>query len=602
MAHLHQKSKITCCTAPNYGNSIIQAFQQLHEEDLFHDVTLLSEDFRSYQAHRQLLVASSDYFKAMFSVGMRESQEMEVHLQGVPSEGLSSILDFIYSGKLYLSMQTLDFVLSAAVHLQINEAIELCKEFMSSTLTAITSVKIYQLAQLFCFTDIERLAFDCILNHFNIAARQVDFHFLSTEQVVNFLKRNDIKECSEVDLFEIAVSWVEHDKEARRCSASQVMKKIRFPLMPVKDLERKVWRVDFMRDVPKCARLLDEALDYQRNPYLQNQKQTCRTQVRGTEQAICVVGGMKDQLDSQVTAYKIGEDVIELAEMEESMHVHSAAMMDGFLYSVGGWSLGSPTEKKVLASTHRYDPRINQWIQLASMNTGRTNFSLCVFNGKLYALGGITEVSESTSQRTGSVEVYTPENNCWQLATPLMSSMSCHAGAVLFDEIYLTGGDVYVNGKSTNTAMIYDPISGNMMEKAPMKVARYLHGMCVLNEKIYVIGGVNQSSSRTRSDVSAVECYDPHSDFWQILDQIPFSRSVFSPVVLEDKIYILGGYSSMKQRETSAIIVYDPAVGWHVAGSMVSPVSGHTCCLLTLPNTLPDPSIAMAALSIQTTV
>ncbi|XP_070569478.1 kelch-like protein 9 [Ptychodera flava] len=598
------KHTAVCCTAPNYGDTIIQAFQQLHDEDLFHDVMLLSEDYQSYQAHRPLLAASSDYFRAMFSVGMKESLEMEVHLQGVPSQGLSSILEFIYSGKLFLSMANLETVLSAAVHLQVNEAVRLCKEFMVSKISAEDSIRIYQLAQLFYFNDVEAMAFDCILENFRVAARQVDFYELSAEQVMQFLKRNDLKACKEIDLFEIAREWIDFDREVRLSFAGQLMRKIRLPLITPSDLETKVKTVDFMRDITKCSRLVEEAEDYHRYPFLQNKKQSSRTQVRGTEQAICVVGGMSEYPTSQVMAYKIegGKEAVELKEMNTCMHVHCAAVMDGFLYCVGGYNLRSTSKNKILSKLHRYDPRFNHWMELAPMSTGRINFSLCVFEGKLYAIGGIISVSNSKSQRTGSVEVYTPDTNSWEPATPLMSQMSCHAAVVYHDEIYLSGGDVYTSGKPSNNMMTYNPLSGNIHQKSPMKVARYLHGMCVVCDRIYVIGGVNQASSTTRSDVTAIECYDPYSNYWQIVTQMPFSRSVISPIVVNEKICILGGFSSLKQRETSEIIEFDPCMEWHVAGNLLTPISGHTCSMLTLPNTIPNSDIDMKPCSMQTTV
>nr|XP_006816021.1 PREDICTED: kelch-like protein 9-like [Saccoglossus kowalevskii] len=482
-----------CFTSPRYGDSIVQAFQQLHEEDLFHDAILISRDHHTYQAHRTLLAACSDYFKAMFTVGMKETKERRVYLQGIPSEGLRIIIEFIYSGKMFLSFQNIELVLSSAVHLQINEAINVCKQFMESLMSPENCVKIYQLSQLFCFPKIEDTALRCILENFNISAREAEFLYLPVNEVVGLLERNDIHTCHEIDLFQIALSWIMYDEESRVMYAADLMKHIRFPLMRAEKFEKIVQNNKIMREDPVCAELVAEALDYQSNLYSQNLKQNCRTKVRGDEKAVCVIGGMKERPTSRVTAYKIGKEVVELGMNGILMHVHSAVMMDGFLYCAGGWSLYSSSEK-ILAASYRYDPRTNRWLRLAPLKMARCNFSLCVHNGKIYALGGITGTNEtnSKSQRTGSVEVYTAHTNTWDYTNSLMAPMSCHAGVSYKDEIYLSGGDVYVCGRPSNMLITYNPKTGYICEKSPMKVSRYLHGMCVLGDKIYVMGGVNQ--------------------------------------------------------------------------------------------------------------
>lgn len=52
-----------------------------------------------FQAHRVVLAASSEYFDAMFSVGLEESLKEHVELPTVPPNILPKIIDFIYTGR-----------------------------------------------------------------------------------------------------------------------------------------------------------------------------------------------------------------------------------------------------------------------------------------------------------------------------------------------------------------------------------------------------------------------------------------------------------------------------------------------------------------------
>ena len=60
------------------------------------------------------MVACSDYFRAMLTGPgkMKESRQDSVELKGVSAQGLKAVVDFAYTGKIKLSLQNLEEVLS----------------------------------------------------------------------------------------------------------------------------------------------------------------------------------------------------------------------------------------------------------------------------------------------------------------------------------------------------------------------------------------------------------------------------------------------------------------------------------------------------------
>ena len=48
-----------------------------------------------------------------------------------------------------------------------------------------------------------------------------------------------------------------------------------------------------------------------------------------------------------------------------------------------------------------------------------------------------------------------------------------------------------------------------------MNVERYFHAACVLQDKIYVVGGGNAAGNVVKS----IECYDPELDRWEIVGE-----------------------------------------------------------------------------------
>ena len=65
------------------------------------------------QVHKSVMVACSDYFRAMLTGPgrMKESREDNVELRGVSAQGLKAVVDFAYTGKINLCLQNLEEVI-----------------------------------------------------------------------------------------------------------------------------------------------------------------------------------------------------------------------------------------------------------------------------------------------------------------------------------------------------------------------------------------------------------------------------------------------------------------------------------------------------------
>ncbi|XP_008947676.1 PREDICTED: zinc finger and BTB domain-containing protein 8A [Merops nubicus] len=104
------------------------------KQDLFCDCSILLEG-KLFKAHRNVLFASSGYFKMLLSQGSKEPSEPTVATFEVFSpETFMVILDFVYSGVLSLTGQNVIEVMSAASYLQMTDILNVCKTFIKSSL------------------------------------------------------------------------------------------------------------------------------------------------------------------------------------------------------------------------------------------------------------------------------------------------------------------------------------------------------------------------------------------------------------------------------------------------------------------------------------
>jgi N-acetylneuraminic acid mutarotase len=87
------------------------------------------------------------------------------------------------------------------------------------------------------------------------------------------------------------------------------------------------------------------------------------------------------------------------------------------------------------------------------------------------------------------------------------------------------------------------------IKKSDIPTARWHLSSVVVNDKIYAIGGVNGYTS--------IEEYDPETNSWDIKESMPTGRAFIGKGVVEGKIYIIGG-SILFGSALTAVEMYDP--------------------------------------------
>lgn len=84
-------------SSPGYPRRLLENMTQLWQESSFCDITLLI-GIKRFHAHKNVLAASSPYFRAMFSSGMKEQGRNEIELHDVSSDVFNLVISFIYTG------------------------------------------------------------------------------------------------------------------------------------------------------------------------------------------------------------------------------------------------------------------------------------------------------------------------------------------------------------------------------------------------------------------------------------------------------------------------------------------------------------------------
>ncbi len=114
-----------------------------------------------------------------------------------------------------------------------------------------------------------------------------------------------------------------------------------------------------------------------------------------------------------------------------------------------------------------------------------------------------------------------------------------------------------------------DNIIPGWIEKTSLTTARFGVGICVLNDKIYILGG---TQGLYDTELSTVEKFDPATDAWETINPLPTKRLYLSASVLNNKIYAIGGTQGHFDKILSTVEEYDPTTNtWTKKSDMPTP-------------------------------
>ncbi|XP_053136925.1 kelch-like protein 21 isoform X2 [Hemicordylus capensis] len=462
---------------------VLRGLRALRAERALLDVTLVAEGEAEFGAHRAVLAAASGYFRAMFGGGLREARAARVRLHGVEAECLARLLDFAYSGRLAApdGPEGAARLLRAADLLQFGAVKEACGAWLAARLEPAAALELQDFGEAFACAPLAAAARRCVLRHAAAAEEGSELGAqlarVPLARLLSYLRDDALRVPKEEAAFALALRWVRADAGPRGALLPQLLAHVRLPFVRRFALLAQVEGEALVARSAACRRLVAEARLFQ--------------------------DGRLDRHERAPCARLRPRPSTGLAEI---------------LLVLGGCD----RDCDELATLDGFDPRTGHWRYLAEFPEHLGGgYGAAALGNDLYVTGG-----SDGSRLYDSVWRYNSSVNEWTEVSPMLKAREYHSSAVLDGLLYVVASD------STER---YDHTLDSWEALQPMLYPMDNCSTASCRGKLYATGSLAGKESMV------IQCYDPETDLWSLVNCGPLPSWSFTPktVALSGLMYFV---------------------------------------------------------------
>uniref|UniRef100_A0A8C5N3E8 Gigaxonin n=1 Tax=Leptobrachium leishanense TaxID=445787 RepID=A0A8C5N3E8_9ANUR len=537
---MSEPTNLTVVCDPQHAAKLLRALGSFREESDFCDALLVLEE-QEIPVQRNILAAASPYIRAKLNYNPPKSDgsSYRIELQGISVVIMKEILEYLFSGQIRLSEETIQDVVQAADLLLLTDLKTLCCEFLEGCITAENCIGIRDFALHYCLNHVYYMATEFLETHFRDVSSTEEFLELNHVKLKEVLSLEKLNVGNEKYVFEAMLRWIAHDAEVRKVHMKEVSS-----ALWVTGLDPSYLREQMLNE-PLVREMVRECSNIPLSQSMQGEAVLASFKPRGYSECIVTAGGEERATRKPLAAvrcmcplYDRNKQLwIELAPLSTPRINHGVLSAEGFLFVLGGQDENGQT----LISGEQYNPDANAWTPLSLMLQERHSFGIVEIDGVIYVLGG-----ETGDRELLSMESYDICTKVWykQQNMTMVRKIGCYA--TMKKKIYAMGGGSY--GKLFESVECYDPKTQQWTAICPLKERRFGAVACGVGLELYVFGGVRSREHETQnSEMVACKSEFYHDDFkrWIYLNDqnlcIPTSSSfVYGAVPIGASIYVIG--------------------------------------------------------------
>ena len=227
---------------------------------------------------------------------------------------------------------------------------------------------------------------------------------------------------------------------------------------------------------------------------------------------------------------------------------------------VAGGTPGPGTPSATITPTPSGGARSLSWITGAPMPAPRSFLGVAASSSRVYATGGLSDGGWEAR-----IDEYNPDTNTWAFKTNMLSARIAHGAAVVNNRLYIIGGMKSGDSNQSQSVEMLDLNTNYWYTVNPLPTGRRDFALAVMGNFIFVVGGTRDGDGN--GTMKNLEVLDTNTNTWQILASMPTGRRYLAAAAAGGKVYAFGGVDDMQDNR---IEVFDPTYNaWSTLGTTV---------------------------------
>mmetsp|Transcript_12295 Transcript_12295/g.23892 ORF Transcript_12295/g.23892 Transcript_12295/m.23892 type:complete len:561 (-) Transcript_12295:219-1901(-) len=169
------------------NSTLVQDYKSVVNSRDFSDVCFLVENRRIY-AHRVIVAARCAHFRAMFSSGMKESHEKEIHIGDTRHDVFLALLHFLYTDCVDVSAEIAIELYVLADLYALDRLKSNCETIVHQKLCQSNAPVLLSIADQHQAHDLKSLCTEYIVRHFEVISKMPEFAVLNRDLILEILQ------------------------------------------------------------------------------------------------------------------------------------------------------------------------------------------------------------------------------------------------------------------------------------------------------------------------------------------------------------------------------------------------------------------------------
>jgi len=521
-----------------FKDEMFHKLNELRTSNFLCDTTVRAEG-QDFAAHRNVLSAASDYFKALFGsdLKVKEKQRNLVELNDMKSTIIAEVLQFIYTGEASINSSNAQDLVVASDYLIIPSLKSKASQFLAESLNASNCLALESFACQYNCDTVKQAAVKYKYQHFVAVVKSEGFLSLGFDQVKELICKDELNISEEEQVYEAVMAWIKHDLSSRECLLPDLLKCLRLFSMSKYSLRKILNKEELVKKNPICSTVLNNGLDFFLFPdRFLGKSLKHRNSIENEEHVVVLTGGQDEDgvLFQDIDCFVLATEKWQpLSRMPDSC----LSKTRGSLYVSavsGGRLFGMCSESTILSC---FDPKENAWKSKKTNLRCPKDCTLTSLNEELFLIGGMCQSVESTNEVSGKIHKYNSVCNEWKQLASMETGRARHCAAVIEDLIYVAAGH---DGQAClKSVEYYDPSANQWRRTSDLAVPRVCAAAITTSGKIFVVGGY-QNMNNTNIQLIC-ELFDPCLNQWSLVSSPTFPRAACGIVCVDETLYVFGG-------------------------------------------------------------